>query len=85
MDNYPPGAANDPAAPYNEPLEKEETFKFELHLKGEVTLPYYTEEYLDVKLRHAREVLEEMSDRLEEEGYNVDVDFDVKENFSEVW
>lgn len=64
---------------------KNEDFEFELHIKGKVHIPYYTEEYLDEKLKHAREVLEEMSDRLKEEGYNVDVDFDIKENFSEVW
>lgn len=85
MDNYPLGAANDPAAPYNEPLEKNEDFEFELHIKGKVHIPYYTEEDLEEKLKYARGILEGMGDTLGEEGYNVDVDFDVKESFSEVW
>lgn len=85
MDNYPPGAANDPAAPYNEPLERNETYKFELSLKGLVNIPHYSDEQLEEKLRYAREVLEDIGDRLSEEGWNLDVDFDIKESFSEVW
>lgn len=85
MDNYPPGAANDPRAPYNEPLEQNEDFEFELHIKGKVHIPYYTEEDLEEKLKHARGILEDIGDTLGDEGYNVDVDFDIKENFLEVW
>lgn len=85
MDNYPLGAANDPAAPYNESLEKNEDFEFVLNIKGKVHIPYYTEERLETGLRWAREILESMRDVLEEKGYNSDLDFDIKENFSEVW
>lgn len=85
MDNYPPGATNDLAAPYNEPLEENEDFDFELHIKGKVHIPHYTEDDLEEKLKYTREVLENMGDKLIDEGYNVDIDFDIKNQFSEVW
>lgn len=62
---------------------KNEDFEFELHIKGKVHVPHYTE--VEEKLKCAREILESMRDVLEEKGYNTDLDFDIKENFSEVW
>lgn len=64
---------------------KNEDFEFELHIKGKVHIPHYTEEDLEEKLKCAREILEGMRDVLKEKGYDSDLDFDVKENFSEVW
>lgn len=85
MDNYPPGAANDPTAPYNEPLERNESYKFEIQLQGSVNIPHYSNEQLEEKLRQAREILEDLGDHLAEEGWNLDIDFDIQESFSEVW
>ena len=85
MDNYPLGAANDPRAPYNEPLEKNKDFEFELHMKGKVHSPHYTEDDLEEKLKNTREALENIGNKLVDEGYRIDVDFDVKDSFSEVW
>ena len=85
MDNYPLGAANDPAAPYNEPLEKNEDFEFVLNIKGRIYIPYYEEDELEEKKANARVVLKNISDKLIDDGYNIDVDFDIKESFSEVW
>ena len=85
FDNYPAGAANDSKAPYNEPIESNETYNFEVSLKGKVNIPHYNEEDLEKKLSNTREVLENISDTLIEKGYKVDVDFDINESFSEVW
>ena len=46
LDNYPPGAANDPRAPYNEPLPKEEVLNFELDIKGKVFIEHCSKEEL---------------------------------------
>lgn len=62
-----------------------EDFEFELHIKGTVCIPYYTEKDLEEKLKCTREILESMKGVLEVKGYNSDLDFDIRENFSEVW
>lgn len=62
-----------------------EDFEFELHIKGKVCIPYYTEKDLEEKLKYTREILESMKGMLEVKGYNSNLDFDIRENFSEVW
>lgn len=84
MDNYPPGAANDPTAPYNEPPERNESYKFKIQLQGSVNIPYYSDEQLEEKLKQAKEVLKDLGDCLAEKGWNLDIDFDIQESFSEV-
>lgn len=51
MSNYPLGAKDDPTAPYNEPLTKEDTYNFEVSIGGKVTIPYISEEQLEEKLK----------------------------------
>lgn len=43
---------------------KNEDFEFELHIKGKVHVPHYTEEDLEEKLKCTREILEGMRDVL---------------------
>lgn len=85
MSNYPLGAKDDPTAPYNEPLTKEDTYNFEVSIGGKVTIPYISEEQLEEKLKWAREVLRNVEDRLLDEGWNYDIDFDIEESFHEIW
>lgn len=40
---------------------------------------------LEEKLKYTREILESMKGMLEVKGYNSNLDFDIRENFSEVW
>lgn len=79
-DNFPPGAANDPMAPYNEPVPKETVKQFELNIKGKVYLFHNTEEELDEKIKDFRTALETLIYSL-----GVNEDYKVETLFSEVW
>ncbi len=66
MCNYPPGAENDPRAPYNE-LEK--VFSFELTIKGKIYVTYSG--YLDEEetYNEYKKLIEgKISDALRNEG-----------------
>ncbi len=80
LDNYPPGAANDPRAPYNEPLPKEEVLNFELNAKGKVFIQYNSEEELEERIKNFREELDLLIDRL-----GLEEEIKVENLFSEVW
>lgn len=84
-DNYPAGAANDPNAPYNGPLENEKSFNFELSIKGSITILHYSEEELEEKLKRSRKILENVEDYIPNLGWDYDVDFRVEKSFSEIW
>lgn len=43
-DNYPLGAANDPAAPYNEPLREGRTVQFSATIDATVTVDVYPDD-----------------------------------------
>ena len=79
-DNYPVGAANDPRAPYNEPLPEEEVLNFELDVKGKVFIEYSSEEELEERTNEFRKALDLLI-------YNLGTqeDFKVETLFSEVW
>lgn len=79
-DNYPLGAANDPRAPYNEPLPKEEVFNFELNAKGKVFINYNSEEELEERIKNFREELDLLINRL-----GIEEDIKIENLFSEVW
>lgn len=78
IDNYPPGAARDPYAPYNQNLEDELTF--ELVIRGKV-YPIYTEEcQKDCIIDNFRNSLDNLIDNLDtNESYTIN------EIQSEVW
>lgn len=80
LDNYPPGAANDPRAPYNEPLPKEEVLNFELDIKGKVFIEHYSKEELEEKTREFRKALDLLIYNLGSQE-----DYKVETLFSEVW
>lgn len=55
MDNYPPGAANDPRAPWNEPAPEPYQVWVSITLSKEFTVNAYSEEQIDegaVRLEH---------------------------------
>lgn len=79
-DNYPIGAADDPRAPYNEPLPKEETLDFELNIKGKTYFLYHSKEDLDERIKDFRMALDTLIYNL-----GVEEDFKVETLFSEVW
>lgn len=80
MNNFPPGAANDSRAPYNESIPKETVKQFELDIKGKVYLFHDTEEELDEKIKDFRMALETLIYSL-----GVNEDYKVETLFSEVW
>ena len=68
MSNYPPGAANDPNAPYNEPLLRpiQVELNVELGTIIDVEMPYDSDGYIDMgNLRDAVETVLK-------ERYNID-------------
>lgn len=80
LDNYPPGAANDPRAPYNEPLPKEKVLDFELSTKGKVFIEYNSKEELEERINEFRKSLDLLI-----YGLGTQEDFKVETLFSEVW
>lgn len=82
FDNYPVGAADDPWAPYNEPVELEETLKFELNVKGRFFPTYYDREELEKKTEKFRKDLENLLDKYE---ISSDEEYIVDNIFAEVW
>ncbi len=50
MGNYPPGAANDPRAPWNEPDNREETFAVHVFYGLERTADVATDKYDDTEM-----------------------------------
>lgn len=80
LDNYPIGAANDPRAPYNEPLPKEEVLNFELNTKGKVYIIYNSKEELEERIKNFREELDLLINRL-----GCEEEIKVENLFSEVW
>lgn len=80
MSNYPPGAENDPRAPYNEPLPKEEVLDFELKTKGKVFIQYNSEEELEERINDFRKELDLLINRL-----GIMEEIKVETLFSEVW
>lgn len=49
MDNYPPGAANDPRAPWNEPPTKEVTVEVNVELGTMVTVEVIEDDVEDLR------------------------------------
>lgn len=80
LDNYPPGAANDPRAPYNEPFPKEKILDFELNTKGKVFIEYNSEEELEERIKNFREELDLLINKL-----GCIEEIKVENLFSEVW
>ena len=58
IDNYPPGAANDSFAPYNEPLMKEVTFEVGIELGTMITIEESNNK--DIKTQIADAIIEKL-------------------------
>lgn len=85
VDNYPAGAFDDPRAPYNENLEKNIDFDFNLLIKGKLSIPYFEEEDLDNKLNSIRSLLGTIPDKISDELWNLGIDSEIGEHNEEVW